>query len=165
MGQPELARLGLYYPFIQFRDDSWLKLAALYWDRIGRIVPPGYELQDSDTVLRLQGELGFVANLAPSYAAMDGVSREFLELLADRGPELSDLYGIRGPAGINPAPEEGRGGVGAPICRSRSSPYRRRGVTRGGARLRVARNGRCRWTRRWCLAPILSLPTFTRAGR
>jgi Family of unknown function (DUF6236) len=104
MGQPELARLGLYYPFIQFRDDSWLKLAALYWDRIGRIVPPGYELQDSDTVLRLQGELGFVANLAPSYAAMDGVSREFLELLADRGPELSDLYGIRGPAGINPAP-------------------------------------------------------------
>lgn len=50
MEQPELVRLGLYYPFIQFRNDSWLKLAALYWDRIGRIVPPGYQLQDSDTV-------------------------------------------------------------------------------------------------------------------
>jgi len=95
MGQPEPVRLGLYYPFIQFRNDSWLKLAALYWDRIGRIVPPGYELQDSDTVLRLQDELGFVTNLAPSEEAMDGVSREFLRLLADRGSELSALYGIR----------------------------------------------------------------------
>jgi hypothetical protein len=104
MGQPELPRLGLYYPFIQFRDDSWLKLAALYWDRIGRIVPPGYELQDSDTVLRLQGELGFVTNLAPSDEAMEGVSREFLELLADRGPELTDLSGIRDRADIDPEP-------------------------------------------------------------
>lgn len=102
MGQPRQARLGLYYPFIQFRDDSWLKLAALYWDRIGRIVPPGYELQDSDTVLRLQGELGFVTNLAPSGKAMDGVSLEFLQLLAERGPELSDLYGVRGGANIFP---------------------------------------------------------------
>jgi hypothetical protein len=104
MGQPELATLGLYYPFIQFRNESWLKLAALYWDRIGRIVPPGYELHDSDTVLRLQGELGFVANLAPSDEAMEGVSREFLELLADRGPELSGLYGIRSGADIDPEP-------------------------------------------------------------
>jgi hypothetical protein len=104
MDQPELVKLGLYYPFIQFRNDSWLKLAALYWDRIGRIVPPGYQLQDSDTVLRLQGELGFVTNLAPSYRAMDSVGGEFLELLADRGPELSDLYGIRGQALTHPHP-------------------------------------------------------------
>jgi uncharacterized protein DUF6236 len=104
MGQPELPRLGLYYPFIQFRNDSWLKLAALYWDRIGRIVPPGYELQDSDTVLRLQDELGFVTDLAPSDEALEGVSREFLELLADRGPELTDLYGIRDRADIDPEP-------------------------------------------------------------
>ena len=94
-GQPELARLGLYYPFIQFRDDSWLKLAALYWDRIGRIVPPGYELQDSETVRRLQGELGFVANLEPPLRAMDEVSREFVELIRARGPELHDLYGVQ----------------------------------------------------------------------
>jgi hypothetical protein len=104
MEQPGPVRLGLYYPFIQFRNDSWLKLAALYWDRIGRIVPPGYEVQDSDTVLRLQGELGFVTNLAPSYNAMDSVGREFLELLAERGPELSDIYGTRGRAFTDPKP-------------------------------------------------------------
>lgn len=104
MGQPEQVRLGLYYPFIQFRNESWLKLAALYWDRIGRIVPPGYELQDSESVKRLQGELGLVTNLAPSEAAMDGVGSEFLDLLAARGPELSDLYGTRGRTLADPGP-------------------------------------------------------------
>jgi hypothetical protein len=98
VAQPEAVRLGLYYPFVQFRSDSWLKLAALYWDRIGRIVPPGYVLQDSDTVRRLQDELGFVTNLAPSGTEMDQVSTEFLELLADRGPELASLYGMQGQA-------------------------------------------------------------------
>ena len=104
MAQPEPVRLGLYYPFIQFRSDSWLKLAALYWDRIGRIVPPGYVSQDSDTVRRLQDELGFITNLTPSGAETDSVSSEFLELLAERGPELFDLYGIQGPdpSGLEP---------------------------------------------------------------
>jgi hypothetical protein len=121
MGQPELVRLGLYYPFIQFRNDSWLKLAALYWDRIGRIVPPGYELQDPDTVLRLQGELGFVTNLAPSDEAMDGVSREFLRLMADHGPELSELYSVRG--GTPSRDQEGQSArVSAPDQRTPSAP-------------------------------------------
>jgi hypothetical protein len=104
MAQPEPVRLGLYYPFIQFRSDSWLKLAALYWDRIGRIVPPGYILQDSDTVRRLQGELGFISNLAPSRRELDSVSTEFLELLTERSLELVDLYGVQGAALTGPGP-------------------------------------------------------------
>jgi hypothetical protein len=28
-----LAQTGLYYPYIHFRDDNWLKLAALYWEQ------------------------------------------------------------------------------------------------------------------------------------
>jgi hypothetical protein len=39
------AHIGLYYPFIHFRDESWLKLTSLYWDRMGRIVPEGYGLR------------------------------------------------------------------------------------------------------------------------
>src|SRR2546430_11603576 len=31
----------LYYPFIHFRDEGWLKLTALYWDGMRRIVPVG----------------------------------------------------------------------------------------------------------------------------
>jgi len=41
---------ALYYPFIHFKDDRWLKLSALYWDRIGRIVPSAYRTEDSETV-------------------------------------------------------------------------------------------------------------------
>jgi len=41
---------GLYYPFIHFKDEAWLKLTALYWDQMVRIVPKKYELHDSDTV-------------------------------------------------------------------------------------------------------------------
>jgi hypothetical protein len=104
MAQPTPVRLGLYYPFIQFRSDSWLKLAALYWDQISRIVPPGYDLHDSDMVRRLQEELGFVVDLAPSGSAIDSVSSEFLELLTECGPELSDLYGMQGKYLFEPNP-------------------------------------------------------------
>ena len=34
-----MATIGLYHPFIHFKDDDWLKLSALYWDRMARIVP------------------------------------------------------------------------------------------------------------------------------
>jgi hypothetical protein len=43
----------LYYPFIHFKDDRLLKAVALYWDRIGPIVPSTYQTEDSDTVREL----------------------------------------------------------------------------------------------------------------
>ena len=38
----------LYYPTIEFRheDYQWLWQASLFWDKIYRIVPPGYELNE-----------------------------------------------------------------------------------------------------------------------
>ncbi|HJQ00566.1 MAG TPA: DUF6236 family protein [Jatrophihabitans sp.] len=87
-------KVGLYYPFIQFRDDNWLKLAALYWDKVARIVPPGYRPQDSATVQQLCNDLDFVQPLAPSLAAMDAVSQDFIELVAEHAALLNSLYGI-----------------------------------------------------------------------
>jgi hypothetical protein len=40
---------ALYYPFIQIRDDEWLKLAALYWPALYRLVPHHYTEQNSPT--------------------------------------------------------------------------------------------------------------------
>ena len=40
---------GLYYPFVHIRDDDWLKLAALYWPEVRRLVPSGYPKRDSET--------------------------------------------------------------------------------------------------------------------
>jgi len=42
--------IGLYYPFIHFKDEQWLKLSALYWDKMARIVPKDYDKKDSPTV-------------------------------------------------------------------------------------------------------------------
>jgi hypothetical protein len=35
--------VALYYPYIHVRDERWLKMALLYWDRIRRIVPHGFK--------------------------------------------------------------------------------------------------------------------------
>lgn len=40
----------LYYPTIEFRNESWLKAALLIWDNIYRIVPYDYSPNDSDEV-------------------------------------------------------------------------------------------------------------------
>jgi hypothetical protein len=115
-------RFALYYPFIQFRSDSWLKVAALYWDRIGRIVPPGYLVEDSFTVQQLNGELDLISDLAPSGDALDAVSTLFLDMLRVHGRALQRMYGVNSgmaftnsddmlfptwgnyPAAIRPAP-------------------------------------------------------------
>ncbi|MFC7266507.1 hypothetical protein [Streptomyces lutosisoli] len=36
-----LQRIGLYYPYVNFRDERWLKTAALYWPQMARIVREG----------------------------------------------------------------------------------------------------------------------------
>ncbi len=40
----------LYYPTIEFQDDTWLKAAVCIWEKIYRIVPPSYTPNDSDEV-------------------------------------------------------------------------------------------------------------------
>lgn len=49
-----MARRCLYYPFIHFRDEAWLKLSALYWDDVTRIVPRSYTPRDSKEVRLLE---------------------------------------------------------------------------------------------------------------
>ncbi|MDX3797733.1 DUF6236 family protein [Streptomyces sp. AK04-3B] len=74
-----LPHLGLYYPYIHFRDENWLKTAALYWRELARVVPEGYRLADSTTTTVL-GRLGFVRNVPPAGAA-EQVAPLFLDLL------------------------------------------------------------------------------------
>jgi len=46
---------SLYYPWIDIRDESWLKTAALYWDHVQTIVPNAIDdPYSSDTALALQ---------------------------------------------------------------------------------------------------------------
>jgi hypothetical protein len=93
MGNNLPTTIGLYYPFIHFKNEAWLKLAALYWDKMGRIVPTGYKTHDSETVKQLAGELGFIENFAPHLNTI-GLAEKFLKLLREHGKELRARYAV-----------------------------------------------------------------------
>lgn len=87
-----MQRIGLYHPYFHFRDEEWMKAAALYWPRMARVVPAGFTPGDSGTALALKDELDFVVDVDPAAAA--GVAAPvFQQLLRDHSPRLKDLYG------------------------------------------------------------------------
>lgn len=88
-------RIGLYYPYVYFQDEGWLTVAALYWPKMSRIVPPGFDLADSDLVRTLADELDFVVNIEPGPAA--GELSELMALaLWGHERRLQEKYGLRG---------------------------------------------------------------------
>lgn len=64
-------KMAVYYPYIHIRDERWLKVAALYWPRIIRIISPDYPTKDSRLVEVLAGELGLIVDHPPNDAARD----------------------------------------------------------------------------------------------
>jgi len=88
--EPMNSYQALYYPFIHFKNDEWVKLSALYWDKLGRIVPNNYETKDSDTVK----ELGkFVENLGPGWVRPE-FGEFFAEFLEQFSPQLQKKYAV-----------------------------------------------------------------------
>jgi hypothetical protein len=81
--------IALYYPLIHFNDDAWIKLTALYWDKMGRIVPRGYRPSDSDTVKRLADESEFIENVYAGFTSYElKLDHSFIELLQRHGEEF-----------------------------------------------------------------------------
>jgi hypothetical protein len=92
--------VGLYYPYIHFRDEAWLKSTLLYWDRMRRIVPEADVDQaqrgDSATVRQLEAE-GFVEDVIP-VQQMNALGKDFLQLIERHGDQLVKRYGIVAPS-------------------------------------------------------------------
>lgn len=84
---------GLYYPYINFQDEGWLKTGALYWDSIGRIVGIDIPLSDSDDVKRLI-DAGFVQDRRPELSTKQEIAKPFSALLASRGEVLLQKFGV-----------------------------------------------------------------------
>ncbi|MFA7768827.1 DUF6236 family protein [Streptomyces sp. NRRL S-448] len=111
---------GLYHPYFNVRDDRWLKVAALYWPRIVRIVPQDYATRDSETVKILTDELGLIQRATPG-KSVASVAPCLMELLAGHAPELRRRFGVRPPdvrnllrqAGTMPQPMSGGRPLGA----------------------------------------------------
>jgi hypothetical protein len=95
--------IGLYYPFINFRDENWLKIALLYWDRLSRIIPRSYENTDSEAVRRVGGELNAIIDSHPDDAPPEAL-RQFRELILQEAPALRKKYDVTHARGwkLNP---------------------------------------------------------------
>ena len=103
-----MARRCLYYPFIHFRDDAWLKLSALYWDDVTRIVPKAYAPRDTRDVRTLE-DAGVLKRVDPStyeqpvgelfgvllerYAS--ALSRRYDVSQRDAWPENAERFGVK----------------------------------------------------------------------
>jgi hypothetical protein len=62
----QLPKIAVYYPYIHFRNDNWLKTAALYWPRMVRIVDPDYPTRNSRLVDVLEDKLNFIVEQSPA---------------------------------------------------------------------------------------------------
>ncbi|MEV0469165.1 DUF6236 family protein [Streptomyces prunicolor] len=87
-----LQQIGLYYPYIHVRDEQWLKVAALYWPKLARIMPAGYPVADSPTARELAEGLDFLVPVDPAQTA-DAVAPLFLEAIEGHATALRDRYG------------------------------------------------------------------------
>lgn len=86
--------IALYYPWMHFQDDNWVKLALLTWDRIVRLRPAGVGNFDGDLVRQVRAETDFVVAAAPGPAELAAVEQSFTEII-DADPRLLlDRYGI-----------------------------------------------------------------------
>jgi len=92
------AQIGLYFPYFHFPNDEWVKVAALYWDKMYRIVPRRIDTErDTKTVIELsKGETPFIANISPEdfYNDLEEITGEFVKLIENHEDELLRYYGI-----------------------------------------------------------------------
>ena len=93
-GELGYQRHGLYYPYFHFRHDRWLKVAALYWPKMVRIVPNSYQTRDSETVRALAGN--FIISIPPG-RSVDSIAPRFTDLIANYNYELRERYSATSP--------------------------------------------------------------------
>ena len=87
-----MARRCLYYPFIHVRDEAWLKLSALYWDDMTRIVPKSYTPRDTRDV-RVLEDAGVLKRIDPA-SYEEPVSELFALLLERHAHKLAARYDV-----------------------------------------------------------------------
>lgn len=83
----------LYYPTIEFRseDYKWLWNAALFADKIYRIVPPGYELHEPRNIRELcsSGEIGISISPVPYSKEASEAFSDFMDANKNKASALA----------------------------------------------------------------------------
>lgn len=67
----------LYYPSIEFSDETWVKSALLIWDKIYCIVPKEYKPLDTYAIKSAVDE-GVIKNIVVNEADLDKTANEYI---------------------------------------------------------------------------------------
>lgn len=68
---------ALYYPYINLTNKNWIKHALLFWDNISRIVPSSVEPSDSEDIIKIKYESGFINDYHPERWDTQGAFYDF----------------------------------------------------------------------------------------
>ncbi|WP_330182612.1 DUF6236 family protein [Nocardia sp. NBC_01503] len=90
-----MSTIALYYPWMRFRSEEWLKLAMLTWDQVGRIRPRLTMDTDSDLARQLRAETDFLFDLEPSEQDLDTVGELFGQIVELGGARLRGRFSVR----------------------------------------------------------------------
>jgi hypothetical protein len=95
---------ALFYPWIDIRDEAWLKTALLYWDSVRTIVPEsidapystdtGHALEEADFLVPLRVHSGMyeIEELSEDVLAYLGTTEGAELLIAERGGHRHDIH-------------------------------------------------------------------------
>lgn len=69
--------IALYYPWMHFQDDEWLRLALLAWDSIVRVRPSAVADRDGDLVRQIRAESDLLLDVTPRRTDLAAVEDAF----------------------------------------------------------------------------------------
>lgn len=86
---------ALYYPHINLTNKNWVKHALLYYDNLSRIVPSTVEPQDSEEIIKIKYETGFINDHSPDNWEVSNTFGQFsrnLERIIEMDEFFHDRY-------------------------------------------------------------------------
>lgn len=88
--------MALYYPWMHFQDDAWLKTSLLTWEKLVRVRPPGIEDRDNDLVRRVREKADLLIDIVPSRSDLQVVSDAFASVIHDYRAYISQAFDASG---------------------------------------------------------------------
>ena len=95
-GLMSVTSMALYYPWMHFQDESWLKISLLTWENLVRVRPRFIEDGDSDLVRRVRGETDFLVDIVPSQRDLATVADAFTGVIESQEASVSRTFNIDG---------------------------------------------------------------------
>jgi hypothetical protein len=68
-----------YFPYIRFRNTSWVKAAALLYDELWRVIPDGYDFFDDPDIRNLRESCDFLRVHHPTQLETAEIGARFIE--------------------------------------------------------------------------------------